>query len=245
MDAPSRPSGIVLDRASVAFFGKTVLHEITLHLDQHRVAILGRNGSGKTTLLRVIAGLQPLTLGRVRVDGIDPQADRKDMLTHLGILFQNPDRQILFPTVGEELAFGLTQQGLAKPEAEARVQAHLAQHGRENWFKASISTLSQGQRQWLCLQAVLLMQPRTILLDEPFAALDLPTQIRLRRILAELPQRLITVTHDPATAELADHVVWIEQGRVHAQGRPDQVLPAFQAEMRRLGESDADADIAD
>ena len=89
------------------------------------------------------------------------------------------------------------------------------------------------------------MQPRTILLDEPFAALDLPTQIRLRRILAELPQRLITVTHDPATAELADHVVWIEQGRVHAQGRPDQVLPAFQAEMRRLGESDADADIAD
>lgn len=245
MDAPNRTSGILLDRVSVAFFGKAVLTDVTLALDGQRVAILGRNGSGKTTLLRVIAGLQAVTTGRVTVDGLDPNVARKEMLQRLGILFQNPDRQILFPTVGEELAFGLTQQGTPKSEAEAKVKDLLARNGRDDWFKASVATLSQGQRQWLCLQAVLLMQPNTILLDEPFAALDLPTQYRLRRILADLPQRLVTVTHDPMTAEMADHVVWIEKGSIRAQGRPADVVPQFQAEMLRLGECDADAYIAD
>lgn len=236
--------GIELASASVRLGGRVVLDGLTLRLTEARIGILGRNGSGKTTLLRLIAGLIAPDAGTVRVDGADPFADRKAALVALGILFQNPDHQILFPTVEEELAFGLVQQGASATDAALRVAALLAAEGRTHWAKAPVSTLSQGQRHYLCLLAVLLMEPRTILLDEPMAGLDLPTQARLARRFAGLPQRLVTITHDPSVLEGADRVLWLEAGRVVADGQPAEVLPAFTAEMARIGERDADADLA-
>ncbi|MEZ5753973.1 MAG: ABC transporter ATP-binding protein [Paracoccaceae bacterium] len=233
-----RETGIVLRGASLAIRGKPILSDLTLSLTEPRIGIIGQNGSGKTSLLRLMAGLVAPTSGRVTVDGIDPVRDRKAMLSRLGILFQNPDQQILFPTVAEELAFGLSQQGHRDAEAQAR--AALAAEGRADWADLPVSTLSQGQRQWLCLQAVLLMAPRTILLDEPFAALDLPTAARLTRRLASLPQRLITISHAPAAVASCDRILWLDQGRLRADGPPDAILPAFTAEMARLGEADAD-----
>lgn len=241
---PDHLPGLHLAAASVSLGGRLVLDGLTLHLSENRIGILGRNGSGKTTLLRLIAGLIAPDKGSVRIDGIDPFSDRRAALSALGILFQNPDHQILFPTVEEELAFGLVQQGL--PQAMALAQAHqaLAAEGRSHWAKAPVSTLSQGQRHYLCLMSVLLMQPRTILLDEPLAGLDLPTQTRLARRFAVLPQRLVTITHDPATLGDADRVLWLDAGRIIADGPPDTVIPAFTAEMARAGERDADADLA-
>ncbi|TGD44196.1 ABC transporter ATP-binding protein [Pseudotabrizicola sediminis] len=237
------PAGIVLAGAAITLSGRPVLRDLSLHLSQQRIGIIGRNGSGKSTLLRLMAGLITPDNGTVRVEGCDPARDRKAMLAHLGILFQNPDHQILFPTVDEELAFGLIQMGVPKAGAHSRVTAHLAQHGRSHWLGASVATLSQGQRHWLCLQSVLLMQPRTILLDEPLAGLDLPTQTRLARSFAALPQRLITITHDPASLSSCDRVIWLEGGTVAADGPPAKVLPLFDAEMQRLGGLDADADL--
>ena len=235
--------GIVLRGVSVAVRGKVLLSDISLSLTGTRIGIVGRNGSGKTTLLRVMAGLVAPQKGEVRVDGTDP-ADRKAMLGRVGILFQNPDHQILFPTVAEELSFGLRQMGLTGAEASARVTALLAAEGRARWADVPTSTLSQGQKQWLCLMAVLLMEPATILLDEPFAGLDLPMQARLARRLAALPQRIVTVSHDPAALRGMERVVWIEGGRIAADGAADTVLPEFEAAMARLGADDADADLA-
>lgn len=236
--------GIELSSASVRLGGRIVLDTLTLRLSEARIGILGRNGSGKTTLLRLIAGLIAPDTGTVRVDGADPFHDRKAALAALGILFQNPDHQILFPTVEEELAFGLAQQGLRAAEAADRVAALLAAEGRSSWAKAPVTSLSQGQRHYLCLLSVLLMQPMTILLDEPLAGLDLPTQARLARRFAALPQRLVTITHDPAVIADADRVLWLEAGRVVADGPPSVVIPAFTAEMARIGARDADADLA-
>jgi biotin transport system ATP-binding protein len=233
----------VLSAATLRLGGTLVLDSISLHLTEPRIGILGRNGSGKTSLLRLIAGLVGTETGTVRVEGADPFKDRKAALSALGILFQNPDHQILFPTVEEELAFGLVQQGQSRAAALARVHHALAAEGRSHWAKAAVSTLSHGQRQYLCLMAVLLMEPRTILLDEPLAGLDLPTQARLTRRFDTLPQRLVTITHDPATLTRADRVIWLEGGRIAADGPPDAVIPAFIAEMAREGERDADADL--
>lgn len=241
MSLPSPSSGFCLTDVSVQLGGRPVLSGLTLSLAEGRIGILGRNGSGKTTLLRLLAGLIAPTAGSLTLDGIEPWRDRKAALARLGILFQNPDHQILFPTVIEELAFGLRQQGRTEAEARAAALARLAAEGRAHWADAATATLSQGQRHWLCLQAVLLMAPGTILLDEPFAGLDLPSQTRLSRHLAALPQRLITVTHDPASLADADRILWLEGGRIVQDGPPAAVLPAFATAMDRIAAEDADS----
>ncbi|AWB49105.1 cobalt ABC transporter [Gemmobacter aquarius] len=241
--ATTASGGITLSGVSYAVTGREILSNLSLSLTERRIGIIGRNGSGKTTLLRLMAGLIGPTKGRVSVDGIDP-ADRKAMLPRLGILFQNPDHMILFPTVAEELAFGLRQMGLPEAQARSRALACLLSEGRAHWADAPTASLSQGQKHYLCLLSVLLMQPDTILLDEPFAGLDLPTQSRLSRRLNGLPQRLVTISHDPAAVATADRVLWLDAGRIHADGPPATVLPAFTAEMARVGEADADTDLA-
>lgn len=231
---------IALDQASVTLGGRVILHPLTLHLSEHRIGIIGRNGSGKTTLLRLLAGLIPATSGKVSVSGADP-SDRRAMLTRIGILFQNPDHQILFPTCAEEIAFGLHQMG--HKDADQTARALLTSEGFHDWADAPTHTLSGGQRHYLCLLSILAMTPETILLDEPFAGLDLPTQIRLARRLSALPLRLITISHDPATMQGVDRVIWLEKGRVQADGPPDRVLPEFIAAMQDFGDIDADADL--
>lgn len=242
MTATVPAPGIRLDGAGLVVAGHVILHGLTADLTERRIGILGRNGSGKTTLLRLLAGLVVPTEGRVTVNGIDPAKDRKAALNAIGILFQNPDHQIIFPTVEEELAFGLRQKGYAAPAARALALQALDAHGRSHWAAAPVSTLSQGQRHFLCLLSILIMGPDTILLDEPFSGLDLPTQTRLTRLLDTLPQRLVTITHDPAMVAGYDRVLWLDRGRIHRDGPASTVTAAFQAEMARLGEADADAD---
>lgn len=243
---PATPGyGVSLKNAAFSVGGKVILEGITTDLTEQRIGIVGRNGSGKTTLLRLIAGLIEPTQGVIRVDGIDPARDRKAILSTLGILFQNPDHQILFPTVEEELAFGLLQMGQAKAAAREAVASMLAAEGRSHWAKASTNTLSQGQRHYLNLLSILLMKPRIILLDEPFAGLDLPTQIRLTRRLAALPQRLVTISHDPHAVTGCQRILWIEGGRIRRDGPAADVVAEFTADMMERGEQDADTDLAD
>jgi len=241
---PASPPGIHLCDAAVTLAGTLILPPLTLSLTEPRIGIVGRNGSGKTTLLRLLAGLIAPSAGTVRLGGLDPARDRRAMLSAVGILFQNPDHQILFPTVEEELAFGLIQMGQTRAVAAQTVADLLAAEGRSHWAKAPVSALSHGQKQYLCLLAVLLMRPATLLLDEPFAGLDLPTQTRLGRRLAGLPQQVITISHDPAAVAAADRVIWLEGGRVVADGAAGPVLQAFGAAMAERGASDADTDLA-
>jgi biotin transport system ATP-binding protein len=242
--ADAAETGLLLHGVGYAVAGKPVLSDVSAHLTEARIGIAGRNGSGKTTLLRLVAGLVAPTEGTIRVGGVDPARDRRAMLGRIGILFQNPDHQIIFPTVEEELAFGLRQQGRSEAEARVAARAVLARQGRAHWAGATVQTLSQGQRQWLCLMSVLAMEPATILLDEPFAALDLPSAARLARVLEGLTQQVVIVSHDPAVLERMDRVLWLEAGRVVADGPAGDVLRDFRAEMTRLGEADADTDLA-
>ena len=212
--------------------------------DARRLAVLGRNGSGKTTLARVMAGLTMPSGGSVKIAGIEVGRDRRGALGAVGILFQNPDHQIIFPTVEEELAFGLTQMGLTKAEVAKRVQRTLAQFGKQGWAGTAIHQLSQGQRQLVCLMAILAMAPKVIILDEPFAGLDIPTSLHLRRVLDQVEAALVHITHDPSVIADYDHALWIEGGMVEIQGPAAQVAQAFETAMIELGGRDDLTDLS-
>ncbi|WP_424944889.1 energy-coupling factor ABC transporter ATP-binding protein [Aliiroseovarius crassostreae] len=242
MNAPT--TGVTLDRVQFARDGKVILPDLSLTVDAARVGVVGRNGSGKTTLSRLVAGLILPDQGHVRVAGIDPGQDRKAALTTVGILFQNPDHQIIFPTVIEELSFGLTQLGQTRQDAEKQALSLLTEYDVPHWADAHVSRLSQGQKQLVCLMAVLAMQPKLLILDEPFSGLDLPTRAQLSRRLAGYAGQILHVTHAPEDLREYDQVIWLDQGQLAGQGAPGAVLRDYVNEMQRQGESDDLTDLA-
>ncbi|WP_444870366.1 ATP-binding cassette domain-containing protein [Rhodobacter capsulatus] len=124
--------------------GTGVFSDLTLRLTERRIGIVGRNGAGKSSLIRLITGLVAPQKGRVVVNGVDVAADRAGALGTVGLLFQNPDHQIIFPVVRDEIAFGLEQKGLKRAAALARAEAVLAAQGRADWGDRLCHTLSQG-----------------------------------------------------------------------------------------------------
>jgi len=222
---------------------RQILAPLDLRMGEKRIGLVGRNGSGKSTFSRLLAGLIGPDTGKVRVGGVDVYKDRKGAVGVIGVLFQNPDHQIIFPTVLEELSFGLRQQGQSQSDARDSAMAMLTRFGRADWADRAVHGLSQGQRHLICLMAVLVMKPRVIVLDEPYAGLDLPTRMHLERLLDGLDQSILHITHEPPSLEGYDRVLWLEAGKIVADGAPGDVLPAFEAEMMRLGGGDALADL--
>ena len=124
MTNPTHPL-IDIDRISYTPGGTPVLRDVSLKSDAARIGVVGRNGSGKTSFERVLSGLVAADTGQVRLNGVDVAHDRRRAIGAVGILFQNPDHQIIFPTVEEEIAFGLLQMGQSKAEAARGVAAIL------------------------------------------------------------------------------------------------------------------------
>ncbi len=191
------------------------------------VALLGPNGSGKTTLLRIVAGLQPLEEGHVRLDGTvldDPAtgtfvpAERRSV----GVVFQD---YLLFPHLSarENVAFGPRARGSGRAAARAVADGWLDRVGLTAVAGTRVDRLSGGQRQRVAIARALATTPRVLLLDEPLAALDASTRSDVRRLLrrhlADHGGPRLVVSHDPVDAyALADRVVVLEDGRVTHDG---------------------------
>lgn len=232
-----RADGLRLERISARRGGRRVLHEIDLHLTERRVALIGSNGSGKSTLVRLLNGLIEPESGGISLFGRRLGEAGFRPARHVGFIFQNPDHQILFPTVVEELAFGLDQLGVDKREAETRARALLRGHGLEPLTDRPVHELSEGQKQLVCILAVLIMEPALLVLDEPFSSLDLPTRGRLQRFLEGRPEMQIWIGHELESFEAFDRVVWLDDGRVAGDGPPGAVIPAYRAAVAKAGEA--------
>ena len=240
-----RLRGVQLQRGGAALFDG-----LDIEVTARRMGIVGRNGAGKSQLARLIAGLTEAQAGEVSVCGVKVAKDRKGALGAVGILFQNPDHQIIFPTVEEELMFGLKAQGTAKAQARAQVRAMLDTVGHGDWGPRAVHTLSGGQRHLVCLMAVLLMQPKVIVLDEPFAGLDLAARLRLARLLEASDAMILHISHDLEALEGYDEVLWIDRpagasapAYLRAQGPAAAVLADYRAEMQRRGDGDDFSDL--
>ena len=127
--------GIRITDVSYQINGTAILQAVSFKSDAKRIAILGRNGSGKSTLSRLICGLDQPSQGTIRIDNIDVYKDRRAALDIIGMIFQNPDHQIIFPTVIEEMKFGLTQMGFDKLEADHRAMAYLKTFGKAHMMR--------------------------------------------------------------------------------------------------------------
>ncbi len=226
---PSR--GIELTGVRHAYGERIVLDGIDLRLTEHRVGVVGANGSGKSTFARLLNGLVLPTAGQVLVDGLDTRTQVREVRRRVGFVFQDPDAQIVHPTVAEDAAFGLENQGVPSAERATRVAEVLDRFDLAGHADHPAHLLSGGQKQLLAIAGVLVMRPARIVFDEPTTLLDLVNARRIGRIIEAMEQSVVVVTHDLDLLESFDRVLVVDAGRVVEDGTPEDSVRAYRKLM--------------
>ena len=192
------------------------------------VAILGRNGSGKSTLAKQMNALLLPTSGTVWVDGKDTRDDSElwNIRQSAGMVFQNPDNQIVGTVVEEDVGFGPENMGIPTEEIWVRVNKCLKRMGLEPFRYDSPNTLSGGQKQRLSIARVFLKNPPILILDEATSALDNTTEILIQQALDELckGRTTLVVAHRLSTIKNADEIAVVSDGRITEQGTHEELM---------------------
>ncbi len=218
------------------------LREVNLRIDAgETVAIIGHNGSGKSTLAKLLAAILKPTSGTVLVDGLNTSARGEDLWTirqRVGIVFQNPDDQLVANTVIDEIAFGPENLGLPRFEIEERVQEAMALLELDAYAQMMVSELSVGQKQRVAIAGILAMRPRYLLLDEPTTMISGHTARQLlktvRRLAHERGITVIHITHFMHEVSAFKRVIVMDEGHVLMDGTPSDIF-ARADELRAVG----------
>ena len=218
-----------------------VLDGVTLDIEEGSfVAVLGHNGSGKSTLAKHMNAILLPTGGKVYVDGMDTADEEKllDIRRTVGMVFQNPDNQIVANVVEEDVAFGPENLGVPTEEIRRRVDAALKAVGMESFLLHAPHNLSGGQKQRIAIAGIIAMEPKCIVLDESTAMLD-PSGRRevldtVRRLNREKGITIVLITHHMNEAAMADRVVVMDDGHVVMDGRPREILTRME-DLRAIG----------
>jgi ABC-type Fe3+/spermidine/putrescine transport system ATPase subunit len=221
-------TALLLDQLSVNYGTTWALRDFTLAINNHElIALLGPSGCGKTTVLKVVAGLLAPARGDVKFNGVSVLTTPAEQ-RGATMVFQKP---LLFPhlTVIENIGFGLRMRRMAKAEIAARVAQALQWVRLEGYERRKPHELSGGQEQRVALARALITEPRVLLLDEPFSALDENLRGEMRLLVRELQQRLrittIFVTHDQREAlSVADRIALLFDGRIEQCDVPRELL---------------------
>ncbi len=212
-----------------------VISDVSLQFEKGTFnVILGHNGSGKSTLAKLMNGLLKPTSGKVTVEGMDTadESAQLDIKRTVGMVFQNPDNQIVASVVEEDVAFGPENLGVEPELIKERVKNALDAVGMSEYRKSSPNNLSGGQKQRVAIAGVIAMQPKCIILDESTAMLDpkgrkevINTVYKLNR---EQGITVILITHFMDEAEKADRVLVINDGKIVADGSPKNIFANFE-----------------
>lgn len=220
---------------------KKVLDNVSLEIKKGSfVAVLGRNGSGKSTLAKHFNAVLEPSAGRVLVNGIDTKCGERlfDIRKSVGMVFQNPDNQIVATTVEEDVAFGLENLAVPREEMIKRVDEALASVGMTGFKKAQPHLLSGGQKQRVAIAGVLAMEPECIVLDEPTAMLDplgrKEVMETVKKLNREEKMTVVMITHFMEEAAKADRVIVMDKGRIVMDGEPKEVFSHVE-EITALG----------
>lgn len=218
---------IRIEGVSHSFGERCILHHLNLDLTERRIGIIGSNGSGKSSFVRLLNGLLIPDRGDIWVDGLNTRKDAKAIRRKVGFVFQNPDNQIVFPIVEEDLAFGLKNLKLSRAETADRIQTILDCYQLSHLRQHPTHLLSGGEKQLLAIASVLVMQPKYVIFDEPTTLLDLRNRNRIQRALWELEQSIIVVSHDLELLESFDRILVFEAGNVIVDDHPAKALPYY------------------
>jgi energy-coupling factor transport system ATP-binding protein len=210
--------------------GDEVLRGVDLEIkDGEFVAIMGENGAGKTTLVKMFNGLLKPDQGTVKVDGVETNTKSVAQLSRdVGLIFQNPDHQLFAETVAQELGFSLHNFGFSEEIIQKRVTNLLHTLDLERYEKASPFVLSGGERKRVALAAILVWDPKHVIMDEPTIGQDYLQKDRLRNFIVQLVSQgktIVIVTHDVEfVAECKPRVVLLSKGKVIADGPASSIL---------------------
>lgn len=217
------------------------LDGVDLSIEQGEfVAIIGANGSGKSTLARHLNCLLLPTEGRVEVGGLDTMEEKNmwDIRQQVGMVFQNPDNQIVAAVVEEDVAFGPENIGVPGPEIGPRVAEALAAVGMTEYAKHAPHRLSGGQKQRVAIAGIMALEPKCIVLDEPTAMLDPQGRKEIVSTVQKLNKEkqitIVYITHYMVEALAADRVVVMEKGHIRFMGTPREVFSRVD-ELEALG----------
>lgn len=231
-----------LDHVTLRYGDSLALDDVTLEVCRgERVCVLGANGSGKSTLASVICGLLAPDEGDVELaghavctGGVPDLAAYRDARRQLGLVFQNPDDQIVTSVVADDVAFGPENLGVPRAQIAARVARELRRVAMEKYAHADPSRLSGGQRQRVCIAGALAMEPAVLVLDEPSSLLDVRGRAAIMRVMGRLAAAgatLVHVTHFMDEALAADRVIVMQHGHVALEGTPDEVFATKNAQV--------------
>lgn len=216
--------------AAVNYDGEQILAPLNVSLTEQRIGVIGSNGSGKSTTVRLINGLIEPTSGLVLYDGLTPEKHGKEIRKRVGFVFSDAESQIVMPRVADDVAFSLRRFKLPRDEVKRRVAEVLERFELTDRAEHSPHTLSGGEKQMLALASVLVIEPDTIIADEPTTLLDLRNRRRIVRELMALDQQLIVVTHDLEMLRDFDRVLVIDDGQLVYDGAPIGAI-AFYTEL--------------
>ena len=220
---------------------RPAVSHVTLEVERGSfVAVLGHNGSGKSTLAKLMNALFLPTEGRVLVCGMDTLTEEKvwNIRRHVGMVFQNPDNQIVANVVREDVAFGLENLGVPQDEMVRRVEAALSAVRMSEFAETAPHMLSGGQKQRVAIAGALAMEPELIIMDEATAMLDPSGRAEVlatvRKLNREKGMTVVWITHFMEEAAVADRLVVMNDGSVAMEGTPRQVFSRVE-EIKALG----------
>ena len=207
--------------------GHPVLQDLSFTIGEGEcVGLIGANGAGKSTVMKLILGLLSCTQGEIRVDEIPVGKETlKDVRRKLGFVLQNSDNQMFMPTVYEDMIFAPLNYGVSKEETEKRVDAVLEKLGLQELKHRHNHKISGGEKRMAAIATILVMQPESILMDEPTAALDPYNRRIVMNAIRELPQTRLIASHDlDMILDTCSRVILLSGGKIAADGPAQEIL---------------------
>lgn len=209
---------------------RNAVEDVTFAVNEGQwIAIVGHNGSGKSTLAKLMSGLLFPKEGEVRImRNVLTEENLWEMRSQIGMVFQNPDNQFVGATVQDDVAFSLENNGVPYKEMVERVHESLRQVKMDNFLNHEPHHLSGGQKQRVAIAGALAMQPKILILDEATSMLDPQGREEVLQTVQSLREKtgltVLSITHDLEEAMLADHVLFMNQGKKYAEGTPEEIF---------------------